>query len=249
MGIGVDIGVRLAGMGSHPSGAPPAETIVRTPLGTVAGEGGTIIKAGVNVAAGSYLFIAVAADGYDNPILLPQNVTLSGVTADTQIVGSPVRYASTSEMMLAYIYCAAAVTNATVQVVLVDNGMSEIYAHCMTLTQVAGLAASAALDKTAYAVGESASPSSGATAVPSQAHEFVVGVVATFGPPADAPGTWTAPLEAGQRCGQPLTGADTIGTISEGFCIQTAAAARTAAKTGITGRPWGAIVATFKAAA
>lgn len=234
--------------------APPAETIVRTAKGTATGVGTTLTKTGVSVAAGSYLFVVLGYGmnqdiGFDASCMTLNN---NPVFAAVEFVGSylgELQISMGSSVFVLYAYCASAVTNGTLRVAFVENGQGAAEAPtCVILTQVEGLAASAALDKERFYVGNNASPSSLATAITSQAHEFIFGVVGTYGPPEDSAGTWTAPLEAGQRVGNVFEDVALV-TISEGFYIQTAAAARTAAKTGITSRYWVAGCATFKAAA
>jgi hypothetical protein len=235
--------------------APPAETIVRTAKGTATGVGTALTKTGVSVAAGSYLFVVLgyAANqdiGFQADCMtLDDNPVFAAVEFDGTYLGE-LQIAGGSSAFLLYAYCASAVTNGTLRVAFIENGQgAESAPSCVILTQVAGLASSAALDRKPANSGNDTSPSSGASAATSQAHEFVIGVVGTGGPAGDSAGTWTAPLEAGQRVGVGTGAGGSAVTISDGFYIQTVAAARTAAKTGITSRYWVAGVATFKAAA
>jgi len=234
--------------------APPAETIVRTAKGTATGVGTTLTKTGVTVTAGSYLFVVL---GYTaNQDIAFDSATISDGEIDTplsavafDVLREEMQIAGGSSVFLLYAYFANALTG-TLNVSFIENGQgAESALSCMILTQVMGLASSAALDRKPASSGNGTSPSSGASAATSQAHEFVIGVVGTGGPAGDSAGTWTAPLEAGQRVGVGTGAGGSAVTISEGFYVQTAAATRTAAKTGITSRYWVAGCATFKAAA
>lgn len=234
--------------------APPAETIVRTAKGTATSVGASLSKTGVTIAAGSYLFVVLGYTANQDITFDSASITdgeidtpLSAVAFD--VLREEMQIAGGSSVFLLYAYFANALTG-TLNVSFIENGQgAEGALSCVILTQVEGLAASAALDKMPASSGSGASPSSGASAVTALAHEFVIGVVGTGGPVGDNAGTWTAPLEAGQRIGVGTGLGGSAVTISEGFYIQTAAAARTAAKTGITSRYWVAGCATFKAAA
>ena len=235
--------------------APPAETIVRTAKGTATGVGSLLTKTGVSIAAGSYLFVVLGYTAnqdieFDSAAISDGEIDtpLSAVAFDGTYLGE-MGIAGGSSVFLLYAYFANALTG-TLNVSFIENGQgAESAPSCMILTQVAGLASSAALDRKPANSGNGTSPSSGASAATSQAHEFVIGVVGTGGPAGDSAGTWTAPLEAGQRIGVGTGAGGSAVTISEGFYVQTAAATRTAAKTGITSRYWVAGCATFKAAA
>lgn len=89
-------------------------------------------------------------------------------------------------------------------------------------------------------------PSSGATATLAQALEIAIGAVATEGPSGDTAGTWSNSFTAGPRSGTTGGLAATNRTISLGYKIVSATDALTAAKTGITSRPWVAAIQTFK---
>ena len=257
--MGVGIGLRTGvGGGAQPIGAPVqgVETIVRTAKGTATGVGTLLTKTGVSVAAGSYLFVVLG--------FVPNqeiDADASCVKLNGSAVFTAVEFPGTTQgrldgvgittVLLLYAYCASAISNGTLTVDFYENGQGSAEApSCVMLTEVAGLASSAVLDKMACVMSQVASttPSSGATAVTAQEHEFVFGIVGTNGPLADAPGTWVSPLSNGQRLEAVFEDVYAI-TISEGSYIQTAAAAQTAAKTGITASYWVAGCATFKAAA
>jgi hypothetical protein len=103
------------------------------------------------------------------------------------------------------------------------------------------------LDRTAAAAGSGTGPSSGPTSVTTSPGEILVGAIATRGPSGDAPGSWAGGFSAGLRAGTTGGVVDLKATLSEGYQVVAAEAAYTAAKTGITSRPWAAAIATFKA--
>lgn len=222
--------------------APPPETIVRTAKGTAYAEGqgssSDITIAGVSVAAGTWLLVAVANDNFS---LSPLSGVNLGATPLAYIANQD--FTGDRDVSLWGAYFASATTGDLVA--FTTDGLNSSLA--MLALQVAGLASSAAVDQTKVAAGGGTSPSSGATGTPVQDHEFVIGVVGTDGPRTDSAGTWGNSFTEGQREGTNQSPTVDV-TVSEGFLIQTAAAARTAAKTGITWRHWGAICATFKAA-
>lgn len=227
--------------------APPAETVVRTARGTSHESGQGDIQShtmsGVNVDAGTWLLVGLVYD-HDSD---PGGIAVSGVS----LAGVPLAQLATQlyaddyrQLTMFGAYFADAVTNGSLTANFSPGYVSAVG---MVATQVAGLVTSSALDRTATDAGGGTTPSSGATATPSQAHEFVWGLVGTDGPPADDAGTWTNNLSNGQRVGE-ACGSFSV-TISEGYRVATAQEAQTASKTGITSRAWGAICATFKAAA
>jgi hypothetical protein len=258
MGIGVDIGVRLAGMGSHPSGAPPVETIVRTPLGAATAIGLTLTKTGVNVAAGSYLFVYLGSLNCASLGFAVSGVTLNGNAVFAAVPFTP--HFQNSELTtlcdpsggaaILYVYCASAIVNGTVTVTFEElDQVAADTPSLMLLSAVSGLAASGAFDKSHAARNtvKSDPPNSGATDTTSQAHEYVTGLVVSSELIGDAvSGAWTAPLEAGQRAGANFEDLGVV--LSEGYCVQTVAAAQTAAKTGMDSIWVAAGVATFRSA-
>jgi hypothetical protein len=198
---------------------------------------------GVNVDAGTWLLVGIAYDHDSAPgDIAVSGVSLAGVSL-TQLATET--YADDYRQLAMFgAYFENAVTNGNLTATFSPGWVS---AAGMVATQVAGLLPSSALDRTATAAGGSATPSSGATATPSQAHEFVWGLVGTDGPPAEDAGTWTNNLSNGQRVGEGSGGGNYL-TIHEGYRVATAQEAQTASKTGMTARAWGAICATFKAA-
>jgi hypothetical protein len=256
VGVGMGTGLGMAVLQSQPLTAPGAETVTRTPLGTVTGNGLTLSKTGVNVAAGSYLFVVVGRTmgselGCDSScITLDGNAVFSlapiGVPPSDDLAES----VGQSQASLAYTRCPTAIVDGTVLIEFIDGGPSSGDAPtAMLLFEVAGLAATDVLDQIHYGIGgPSGAPTSGATAVTAQDHEYVLGLVLSdesfaLNPPA---GTWGAPLENGQRTGGALD--DYHFTLSEGFYVQSTAAAQTAAKSGMDSVYWAAVVVTFRAA-
>ncbi len=110
-----------------------------------------------------------------------------------------------------------------------------------------GLANSNPLDQTQTGYGTGAAPSSGASPTTTQAGELLIGAVGTEGPDGDAAGTWGGSFSNGPRLGTTGGADDTNITASMGFRIVSETGSFTASKSGITGRDWGAILATFKA--
>lgn len=258
------IGVRLSLFGSARSGSgepAPVETIVRTARGTAAGTGTTLTKTGVSVAAGSYLFVLIGVTNNQNALLMTDaaGILLNGVGGFSLApIGEELdqypdcRSFSYSKTFLAYRYCSSALTNVSLAVTFTNDGEDAgVSPTCMILTQVAGLALSGAFDLAVGEDGLSTTPSSGATGTPTQDHEFVLGMVGGDGTAPQSAGTWTSPLLNGQYV-ESIWDDESPAvyiSLSEAFYIQTAAAARTAAKTGLANQYWGAVVTTFKAAA
>jgi len=105
-------------------------------------------------------------------------------------------------------------------------------------------------DRQATASGDSTAPDSGATLLAtSQNDELLAGAIGTLGPLEDGAGSWGGSFTAGQRAGTTGGAASSNITIAEGFRIVTATGAYSAAKSGITSRPWYAELQTFKGAA
>jgi hypothetical protein len=243
------------------SSPPPAETIVRTALGTAVGQGLVLTKTGVNVAAGSYLFVAVGSFTMRELSFDVSCIALNG-TADFAIVpfdpmnrepfdpmNTEIETANLSIGFMVYRHCPTEIVNGTVRIDFFENDQRAHETPClMMLSAVSGLAATSPLDRHKGAADHSNAPSTGATATTSQAHEYVVGLLVTEewwtgSPPA---GTWASPMEAGQRIGGDFE--DAGFTVAEGFYVQTTAATATAAKTGMDRTQWAIGVATFKAA-
>lgn len=230
-----------------PGGSGPSpETVVRTARGTSHEWGQGDIQShamsGVSVEAGAWLLVGLVHD--EAYMTSAMSITLAGVELST--LASRIFASSGVSVTLWGAYFPSAVTNGTLMVTF-DTSEGAPSGVAMVATQVAGLATANALDQSVSANGTGTTPSSGATGTPAQAHEFVWGLVATAGPPSDSAGTWTNGLSAGQRVGE--DGGSQAVTVSEGFRVASVQEAQTAAKTGITSRAWGAICATFRAAA
>lgn len=108
---------------------------------------------------------------------------------------------------------------------------------------------SSPLDLTKPATGSGTAPSSGASATTAQAAEFLLASVATHGPVSDNAGAWSNSFASVLRTGTAGGTAGSRRTISTGALQVAATAAYTGAKTGITSRTWGVILAAFKTAA
>lgn len=93
--------------------------------------------------------------------------------------------------------------------------------------------------------GTGTAPTSNATALTTQANEFVIGCIGIEGPSTDAPGTWDN-LRKGQRTGTNGGGAAANTTIEQGFLELSTTTTAIAKKTGITSRDWAAAVVTYK---
>jgi hypothetical protein len=104
------------------------------------------------------------------------------------------------------------------------------------------------LDQQTSANGSSTAPSSGATASTTQTNEFIFGCIGTNGPIENAAGTWSSSFANEQRGGTTGAGAASNSTASSASLFTTSTGTFTAAKTGITSRPWAAAVATYKVA-
>ena len=189
---------------------------------------------GLSVDAGTWLLIVVGGDWH-----LLESVSFGGVPLAqlaSHSLGSEVYRVEVWGAYFSSAYSGSAFAYT-----------DEYGASCVggVAVEVVGLPAAGAWDVSAYDERTSTTPSSGYTGLPSQAHEFALGIVATNGPPTDAPGTWIGGLTEGQRDGYD-NGWCAI-TVSEGYRVTTEREAQVASKTGITLRPWGALIATFRA--
>jgi len=225
--------------------APPAETIVRTARGTSHQWGQGDIQAhtmtGVSVDAGCWLLVGlIHADPLNTSAFSIELAGTGLLTLESRLTAG-----SDAHLTIWGKYFASAVGSSDL-IVTFDSEMGSPSAVAMLATQVSGLTVAGTLDVTAKAAGTSGTPSSGTTALPALAHEFVWGLIGTVGAPSDTPGAWTNGLSNGQRVGE--TGRLVPLTINEGFRVATAQAAQTASKTGEVSHRWGAICATFKAA-
>ncbi len=114
-----------------------------------------------------------------------------------------------------------------------------------TAHEFSGLASSSPLDQTASASGSSTTPSSGNTAVTTQADELLIGAIGVGGPPTDGftpGGGYTALTSAGFSGGFE-------GTIRPEYKIISVAGNYQADGVLNPSRSWGAAIATYKAAA
>lgn len=100
--------------------------------------------------------------------------------------------------------------------------------------------ASSALDKTSAASGTGTSPSSGATAITSQVHEFLWGAIG-YATKDRATGTWNDGFTAGTQ----FTDTGGIGGVEDGYKTVSSTGAYTAAKTGVDKDVWTAVIATY----
>jgi hypothetical protein len=236
VGIGMGVGVGL-GMDVRPAGAPPQEeeTVVRTPLGTAAGEAdSTLTKTGVAVDSGCWLFVGVGYDGVQEGTAI-ESVTLDGVALNAveEAVGFDV-----SAMQVWGGYFATATSGNLVVGIQSSPANVALFA-----IQVSGLVSTSPLDQCSVGTGIDTIAQSLETAVPAQSHEYVMGLVLSEGPPSDDAGAWDAPMVDGQRVGYgPYV------TLSEGYHVITAAAAQEARKTDLAYGLHIATCMTFKAA-
>src|SRR5207248_8222614 len=120
-----------------------------------------------------------------------------------------------------------------------------VAARALAAAEFSGLASSATLDRTSIATGSSASPSSGTTALTSQADELVIGAIGAEGPSSDT-------LTAGASFVS-LASAGTSGnsaasniTIDGEFRVVSATGAYAASGTLGSSRDWAAAIVTFK---
>jgi hypothetical protein len=104
--------------------------------------------------------------------------------------------------------------------------------------------APSALDKTSAAQGPDASPSSGATAATSQAHEFLWGTIG-YATNAKVTGTWRDGFVSGTQ----FTDTGGIGIVEDGYKTVSSTGAYTAAKTGVDKSAWAALIATYSTTA
>jgi hypothetical protein len=100
--------------------------------------------------------------------------------------------------------------------------------------------APSAVDKTSAAKGLGSTPSSGATAITSHANEFVWAAIG-FGTNGHPTGTWRDGFTAGMQ----FTNTGGISGVEDGYKTVSAAAAYTAAKTGVDKDAWTALIATY----
>lgn len=196
---------------------------------------GVVSLSGVAIAAAASVVVVVAcSDG-----AVPDTVTWNALALTKRVE------ATRAEVAVS-IWSRDNVAGAT-GAVDVDLSGTAPGSCAFAVLEVAGADTTGSTDKTAGATGSSTSPSSGSTATTAQANELLVGGVATAGPPADTAGTWGGSFTDGQRAG--VDGSATDATVSEGFRSVTATGTYSAAKTGITSRPWAAAILTMEEAA
>ncbi len=122
---------------------------------------------------------------------------------------------------------------------------SNTYGVAAVAHEFSGLASSFTLDQTASANGNSATPSSGTTAVTAQTDELLIGAIGVSGPPADTftPGAGYSALSFNGFSGV------WNGTIRPEYKIVSVTGAYQADGALNPSRGWGAAIATYKAAA
>ncbi len=106
--------------------------------------------------------------------------------------------------------------------------------------------AAAPFDKTSSANGTGTAPDSGASPATTQNDELLIGLVGTIGPVEDDAGTWGGGFTPGQRVGTTGGAAASNVTVSEAYKVVSATGAYSAAKSGITSRPWYAEIRTMR---
>ena len=195
----------------------------------------TATIASVALAAASTLLVLVANNrGFD-----PQSVTWNGQALTAAVVREPAGGPDVRIFQLANL------TAGTGDVVVTYPGATLPESIAIAALELQGVV-TAPLDRTASGAGSSTSPASAASPRTSSRNEILIGAIATQGPSGDAAGSWSNGFTAGQRAGTTGGTASLKTTVAEGFRFVTVPGAYTAAKTGITSRPWAAGVATFK---
>jgi len=199
----------------------------RTAKGEVFGSGTTLTLAGVSIAQGAGIIVGLSFDAA---------VTLTSVTWNALTLASNVAGPGTNGQR-GNILSRLNNNAATGSVVATFSGAAT--AAAMWVSEYTGIIPAPAIDKTAAAEGTSTTPSSGATAATVQGAELLVGNVGIDGIAADSLGVWINSFTQGQRA------AGTGAIADEGYRVVGATGAYTAAKTGISSRPWQAMIATF----
>jgi len=186
----------------------------------------------VPIASGTKLIVGVASRAFAGNVTA---VSWNGISL-TQDAGAGEFYVSIWSLDVA--------TGATGSLVITQSNDEPL---AVAVEELAGLTATGVDQAAATRSAGSTTPSSGATATTTQNDEYLFGVVATQGPNGDTAGTWGGDTAtAGQRLGTTGGSASSNVTVSTGYGTQTATGTRTASKSGITSRAWGAAIATYK---
>ena len=215
--------------------------ITRTAKGTAASKAGAdpwTALTSITMTTGDTIVVGVVVNNGISVAGVTWNGTSLGLDAETAVFG----------VCIGYVFSLANVTGGTGDIV-VDFGTSPDSTALFALS-LSGIATASHVDRTTDATGASDAPSSGATAATTQNDEFLLGAVFTRGPSTDTAGTWGGDTTTtGQRVGTTGASANSNATASEGYDLQVATGTRTASKSGITSRSWGAAIVTYKAAA
>lgn len=213
--------------------APPAPTVISKGSAAWPDDPGGAEIPDVTMAAGDTLVVALV---YDVGNII-SSATWSGLPLT--LLGSKERTNFTLELWM--------LANTPAATGLVNFFFENVVNAMLAAAAISG-AAAAPFDQLVQANGIGTDPSSGNTPLTTQAIEALFGAVITEGPPADDPGAWSGSFTGLDRIGFPFTTQTGDCTLATGFRVVSAAGQYAAAKTGVTARPWGAGIATFKGA-
>jgi hypothetical protein len=196
--------------------------------------------------AGGTLFVVAIGDFSlhgDVGLQLPTKVVSGNEGPGTEI---PMSLIASGRIGTGYSWGLYALRLAAYRLACMDvwwNGLYAPTAAMMMIFDIDGLAEDA-LDQSVVAGGTGDSPSSGATSIPTQGVELVLGLVATGGPSSDTPGNWEGGFVRVARAG--ITGeiSDSI-TLDLAYKVTASAAPQAASKSGMAVRAWSALCATF----
>lgn len=140
-----------------------------------------------------------------------------------------------------YVFTLYSANGGTGDIVASHASRDDLSINAYSITNLAP----SALDKTAVAQGMSTSPSSGATATTSRAHEFLWGTIG-YASNEKAVGTWSDAFTSGAQ--YTSTGGG-IGGVEDGYKTVSSTGAYAAAKAGVDKDYWTAVIATYATAA
>ena len=190
------------------------------------------------VQSGDDIIVNLAMDGNTG------SVSVSDGTSNVYSVVADAQFTTPSNSNVRTLIIDSHTTSAVPKGSTITITHSSITARAAALIDVRGL--SGTVDQTHTGTGSGTAPSSGATAVTTQADELLVGAVGTEGPQQDITGIWDNAFNTGDRRGSGDSTATNNVTIADGWKIVSATAAYTASVSTITTEDWATAIATFK---
>ncbi len=228
-------------LASPPARKPNATTGLVQNIGTAQSEmAGTTLPITVttSVAAGSSILLTVAMDNLVPP--LPGDVTAEDSQGNTYTVDADITYTLTVRTVMLSAHNVLPLAGG--DIITVTHPL--VPARAVSANEFSGLIGPAPLDQTQTAIGDSASPSSGA-ALTTEPHELLIGAIGveTHLGEIFTPGTEYTPLERAGSSGGPPGAAITI---NPEYRIVSSAGTYAADGTLEAARPWAAAIATYR---